>query len=453
MQTQSDSAFAEYSTDGIIWNRLGCYNCDLNWYNGYNNKPYWDMIIFPWQVAHIKVPLSSLQDSSNFMYRIRLLSDDFAVSEGLGIDDIHILKDYEDIATTDSTYVSQASNGNGWIQFYKNGKIIAELNDDHKNLGNVLFGYEANMDKKKVLNDKNIFPRNWVIKPQNTQIGNYKVRLYVLNTEYTDYVLNEDSINRMGDIGLLRYIGLNTNLDIIDDHVKSYYKYFTPAEIQFYPYQDGYYVEFNTDTLGEFYLISQKKDADAVQNINLLDFSAQKINDDVYLEWKTTKEVNSKEFIIQYSFDATTFIDVDTVPAGGFSSNTTLYNYLHQLNATSGVYYYRIKMVDNTNKYTFSLIDSVYFAPSVGIKQNLIKVSAYISENDIFIEFKNKLQTPSIIYLYNPLGQLLFTKRMTLVNGINPLGIANFSYLSIGSYYLQIQGGEHSYYSKLMKLQ
>lgn len=451
MQTESDSAYAEYSTDGLVWERLGCYGCGLNWYNGSHNKPYWDGIIFPWQVTHYKVPLASLQNSANFMYRIHLMSDDFVISEGLGIDDVRIFNDYQDIATTDSTYISASSSGNGWIPFYRNGRLVAELNDDNKNLGNISLGYEANMDKQKVFNDKNIFPRNWVFRPQNPAIGNYKVRLYVLNTEYTTYVINEDSISRMGDIGLLRYIGLNTNLDIIDNHVKSYYKYFTPAEIQFYPYQDGYYVEFSTDTLGEFYLLSTKQDADAVQNINLLDFSATKLNDDVYLSWKTTKEVNSKEFIIQYSFDAATFIDVDTVPAGGFSTGTTLYNYLHELNATSGVYYYRIKMVDNTNKFTFSLLDSVYFAPNVGIKQNAIVANAYISENDIVIEFKNKLQTPSAISVYNTLGHLQFSKRMTLVNGINPLGIPNFLDWSNGAYFLQIQTSEHNYYSKLMK--
>jgi len=451
MQTQSDSAYAEYSTDGVNWDRLGCYNCGLNWYNGFNNKPYWDRVIFPWQTAHITVPLNTLADKSNFMYRIHLRSDDFAIAEGLGIDDLHILKDYEDMATADSAYVTNQSTGNGWIQFRRNGKLIAELFDDNKNLGNIKCGFEANISKQKQFNNTSILPRNWMMKPQNAVVGNYKVRLYLLNSEYTLFTLNEDSINRMGDIGLMRYIGLNTNLDIVDNHVRAYYKYFSPQEIQFYPYQNGYYVEFNTDTLGEFYLISTKQDKNAIQNVNLLDFSAQKIENDVYLNWKTTREVNSKEFVIQYSFDATTFMDIDTVPAGGFSSNTTLYNYLHQLNATIGIYYYRIKIVDNTNKFTFSLIDSVYFAPNVGVKENTIGINAYIATNDIVVEFKNKLHTPSTVSIYNSLGQLQFTKKMQLVNGVNPLGINDFQHWSNAAYYLRIETKDHSYYSKLMK--
>ncbi|MDB5227292.1 MAG: hypothetical protein JWN78_1485, partial [Bacteroidota bacterium] len=149
MQTQSDSAYAEYSTDGLSWNRLGCYNCGLNWYNGYGNKPYWDQIIFPWQVAHTKVLRDSLQDKSNFMYRIHLLTDDYIITEGLGIDDLHILKDVEEMATSDSTYISSVSTGNGWIKFYRNDKLVAELYDDHKNLGNVTLGFESNDTKHK----------------------------------------------------------------------------------------------------------------------------------------------------------------------------------------------------------------------------------------------------------------------------------------------------------------
>lgn len=450
MQTQSDSAYAEYSTDGNTWSRLGCGNCGLNWYNGLN-KSNWDRVIFPWQTAHITVPLGSLLDKSNFMYRIKLMSDDFAIAEGLGIDDLHILSNYQNMATTDSAYVTQQSTGNGWIQFYRNGKLIAELFDDNKNLGNVSLGYEANISKQKHFNNANILPRNWVVKPQNSIVGNYKLRLYLLNSEYTTYVINEDSINRMGDIGLLRYVGLNTNLEVFDNHVTSYYKYFSPEQIQFYPYLNGYYVEFNTDTLGEFYLISTKQDKDAIQNVNLIDFSAQKLEDDVYLNWKTTRELNSKNFVIQYSFDAQTFIDVDTIPAGGFSSSITPYNYLHLLNATIGIYYYRIKIVDNSNRFSYSLIDSVYFAPTSGIKQNTTSVKSYISNNDIVIEFKNKLQTPSTINIYNSLGQLQFSKKMQLVNGINPLGIADFLHWSNTAYYMQIQTSKENYYTKLMK--
>lgn len=451
MHTQSDSAYAEYSEDGLNWNRLGCFDCGLNWYNGYQTEPYWDQTVFPWQVAHHTFPLSSLSSDSTIMYSIHLLSDNFAISEGLGIDDMHILDDYHEIATADSGYVSATSNGNGWVQFFRNGRLVAELFDDYKNLGNITLGFEANQNKHKTFQGKNLLPRNWVIQPQNKLLGNYKLKLYVLNDEYTNYTINEDSISRMGDIGLLRYIGLNTNLDIIDNYVNAYYKYYSPQQIQFYPYENGYYVALETDTLGEFYLISTKQDLSAIGTANLIDFAAHRINDDVYLEWKTTVENNNKEFVIQYSFDATTFINIDTVPAGNYSTSTTLYNYLHQLNATTGVYYYRIMIIGNTNKIAYSQIDSVYFAPTVGIAPNVLVVKAYISENDIVIQQENKQTSQATINVFNALGQLQFTKKMELYNGIQPLGIPNFKSWSNGALFLQIKTDKHTYYSKLLK--
>jgi hypothetical protein len=370
----------------------------------------------------------------------------------LGIDDIHILKDYEEIRGRDSAYVTQVSNGSGWIQFFRNGNLVAELYDDNKNLGNVTIGFEADSTKQKKFDNRNMFPRNWVVKPQNAQLGNYKLRLYVLNNEYTNFVLNEDSINSMGEIKVLRYTGLNTNLDIIDNYVNAYYKYYNPQQIQFYPYLNGYYVEFTADTLGEFYLISEKQDADAVQAINLIDFSARKVNDDVYLEWKTTKEINSKEFVIQYSFDAINFSDIDTVPAGGSSLNTTLYNYLHELNATLGVYYYRIKIVNNQNKLSYSLIDSVYFSPNLGVSDQVAYIKSYVSENDIVIDMHKIGNLPSLVQVYNSVGRQLFSKNINLSDGANPLGIPDFRNWAAATYFIRVNSGNHYYYSKLLKL-
>ncbi|MCB0507696.1 MAG: S8 family peptidase [Bacteroidetes bacterium] len=451
MQSASDSAYAEYSTDGENWRRLGCYDCSLNWYNGYLNNPYWDQTIYPWQVAHTIIPLSDIPSDSNFICRIHLLSDDFYTSEGIGIDDIHILTDFKEIAPSDSGYITAVSSGNGWIPFYRNGKIVAELFDDYKNLGIVHLGFESNLNKQKVYQAKNVLPRNWVILPEHPQLGNFKLKLYVLNNEYTQFVLAEDSINRMGDIGLLRYIGLNTDLDVNNNYVNAYYRYFSPEEIQFYPYLNGYYIALESDTLGEFYLISTHSDANAIGSANLIDFAAHKVNDDVYLEWKTTIEKNSKEFVIQYSFDAQTFINVDTVPAGINSTTTTAYNYLHELNANAGIYYYRIMIVDNANKKSYSLIDSVYFAPTVGIKQQSINVSAFIASDDIVLDWKNKVTTPAIIRIYDVLGQLQWNKNVVLQNGRQSLGIENFNRWSNGALFMQIQTENQNYYIKLIK--
>ena len=108
-------------------------------------------------------------------------------------------------------------------------------------------------------------------------------------------------------------------------------------------------------------------------------------------------------------------------------------------------------MEDNTNQVTYSLIDSVNFTPTVGIKQNSIAALSYIADNDIVISMKNTAAMPAIINVYNAAGQLQFTRKYVLQNGINPLGISDFTHWPNSPYFLQIQGTEHSFYSKLIK--
>ena len=44
-----------------------------------------------------------------------------------------------------------------------------------------------------------------------------------------------------------------------------------------------------------------------------------------------------------------------------------------------------LKMEDNTNQVTYSLIDSVNFTPTVVLNQNSIAALSYIADNDIVI--------------------------------------------------------------------
>lgn len=107
-------------------------------------------------------------------------------------------------------------------------------------------------------------------------------------------------------------------------------------------------------------------------------------------------------------------------------------------------------MIDNANKISYSLIDSVYFAPTVGVKNHEYLANAYVAENDIVVELKNKTQLPAQVHIYNTNGQLQFAKKMTLSNGKNELGIANFASWSNGIYFLQIRNEKQNYYTKLL---
>ena len=69
--------------------------------------------------------------------------------------------------------------------------------------------------------------------------------------------------------------------------------------------------------------------------------------------WKTTNEINTREFNIEWSTAAQLWKTLGTITATGNSNNT--YNYNHS-NAPTGKIFYRLKMTDQDGQFTYSNI-------------------------------------------------------------------------------------------------
>ncbi len=89
-------------------------------------------------------------------------------------------------------------------------------------------------------------------------------------------------------------------------------------------------------------------------------FSAFKQNQQTVLEWSTASEQNTKNFIIQRSFDARTWKDLATVSAAGNSAAITSYNY-EDAEPQAGVNYYRIQQTDIDGRLSYSDVKLVQF--------------------------------------------------------------------------------------------
>ena len=57
---------------------------------------------------------------------------------------------------------------------------------------------------------------------------------------------------------------------------------------------------------------------------------------------------------------------------------------------------------------------------------------------------------PANINLYNAIGQLVFTKKITLINGAEYVDLPT-QYLSKGAYFLKINAGDFKFVKKLVK--
>lgn len=89
--------------------------------------------------------------------------------------------------------------------------------------------------------------------------------------------------------------------------------------------------------------------------VNLLDFKATKNSNTILLEWKTNKEANFKEYVIERSTNGKTFYNIGNVKG----ENLDKYSLADQNLPDAKSVFYRLKMVDIDGKFNYSKIVSI----------------------------------------------------------------------------------------------
>ena len=94
--------------------------------------------------------------------------------------------------------------------------------------------------------------------------------------------------------------------------------------------------------------------------ITLSGFEAKKDKDQAILSWNTAQEFNSDKFLIQRSGNGVDFITIGELPAKGNSNIESTYQFTDLL-TLSGANYYRLKLLDNTGNFNYSIIRQLFF--------------------------------------------------------------------------------------------
>lgn len=99
----------------------------------------------------------------------------------------------------------------------------------------------------------------------------------------------------------------------------------------------------------------------AILPINLNGFTAVQQGTNTLLQWSTGRENNSSFFDIQYSTDQINWQSIGSVNAAGHSATGRKYSFIHSSPAP-GTNYYRLRMVDRDNNFSWSPIVEQSFA-------------------------------------------------------------------------------------------
>ena len=92
--------------------------------------------------------------------------------------------------------------------------------------------------------------------------------------------------------------------------------------------------------------------------VTLISFSGQLKSDEVLLQWETDREINFDHFNIEKSNDGNNFEKIATIQSLGTTQTIQRYQY-REKPGSAQVYYYRLKMIDKDESYSYSKVVSI----------------------------------------------------------------------------------------------
>lgn len=165
--------------------------------------------------------------------------------------------------------------------------------------------------------------------------------------------------------------------------------------------------------------------------LKLESFFASPFNCNASLNWRTSNEINTKNFEIQQNTDNTTYTTVAIVKASG---NSAAANYSIQVSQPSGLAYYRLKMVDNNGAYTYSNISLC--RTNCALKEFMtVYPNPVITGATLYLSFSTSYKGKAILTISTITGQRNITQTVTVNAGSNLVPI-NVNMLVSGTYLL-----------------
>jgi len=234
---------------------------------------------------------------------------------------------------------------------------------------------------------------------------------YQLVVDVTNYISNGVSPylvdNYKGNVK-----SLSSNLNIIDFIVDS---------IDTNSYSNRFLLTFKPTTLP----------------INSIVLNTTISDNNVIINWNTTKEINVSYFVIEKSYDGVSFTNICIATAK--NTNTASYAYIDNNINNNTVIYYRIKSIDEDGETTYSPISVV--------NNMIFNIYPNPVINVLHIQPNNYMIGNSIILIYSISGKLVLSTNFIF----NKLLSINLDNIAHGEYILQIFSNNKLYTKKFIK--
>ena len=149
--------------------------------------------------------------------------------------------------------------------------------------------------------------------------------------------------------------------------------------------------------------------------VSIVDFTVMPASADAILNWRTSQELNSKNFTIQRSFDGLVFQTTGTVAASGTTSIGHVYSFIDAgvINSGKSMVYYRLLITDIDGKSALSPVITLKLKGTR--KWNVRLLNNPISDNMKVL--LSGITTNVQLSIIDMSGKILYTSSLSAVNG------------------------------------
>lgn len=308
-----------------------------------------------------------------------------------------------------------ASFSDGVLTTYDNNNANAVDNNDAKKLYNIAENICIGRDSK-----------NLAIERRQTIVNNDTTFLNVYTLKKQNYKL-QITTEAMGNSGLYallkdNYSGTTNNTVLNMEGVTD--------------------IVFNVNADPASYAVNRFNIVFAKQGIvpvTFLSVQAYGVQKNISVKWKTTNELNIKEYEVQYSSTGINFTKAATIKKTSVNNGGSVsYSWL-DVNTTQGIYYYRIKSIGLNEKENYSSIIKVNIK-SIDAEKNIVIYGNSIKGNSVTMQLNNIEKGIYGIQVYSMDGQLIEKVSVKHGGGSSAQTFTINHYLAKGKYKVQLSG-------------
>jgi hypothetical protein len=333
-------------------------------------------------------------------------------------------------APTCSNFTVPNVQGNAWFDIFDATGIIARINPNGMNLGNLTVSI-SDLSAPPTNGTNTFLPRTMDIQcsayPTGVLPSDYSLKLYYYDSEFDAYkTAISNTTTTIADLGVAwRSGGSGCTIAGYNSTSNGLIGKANVTKVDYGTGGSGFYLGFD---LNHFTLFAPTINTGNPLPVKWLTFTGEAQEKANALKWATASEENNAYFEVERSFDALNFEYITKINGAGNSTVTQNYAFNDQNAAVlyQNTVYYRIKQTDFDGKYSFSNTVTIRRTE----KEDRIIAFPNPSGTGIFSLSGNK-DANSTALLTNVLGQRI---AVTILNSTLDL-----SSMPAGVYFLQIE--------------